>query len=150
MSMDRDAGGAELAIPDDAGRYAAAIAVLRRDGLARSADRLSYLSKLPDDEPDEPPIVAESLDALVSFLVAHRHLDPPAIGVTDDGLAEIVWRTLDEGIVKLDFLTTGWVRFAGISTGILEGDAGGSVSGVYPVDHAMAALAPFIEQVPAA
>ena len=150
MTIDRRTGGAELAVPDDPERYAEAIAALTRAGLAHAADRLSHLATLPDDEPDEPPIAPESLDCLVSFLVAHRHLAPPAIGVTDDGLAEIVWRTSDRGLVKLDFLPTGWVRFAGVSAGILDGDAAGSVSGIYPVEHAMAALTPFIEHVPAA
>ena len=90
-------------------------AALRESGLEQSADRLGYLLRLADEDPDEEPIAIESLRHLTSFLMDERHLGQPEIGVSPDGLALAQWRVTGNGILAMEFLGSGLIRFAGTS-----------------------------------
>ena len=89
------------------------IAELRLVGLDLAADRLSYLESLAGDDPDEPPILLESLRHLALFLVGERRLGNPQIGVSPDGLAGAQWRAENDDVVAMEFLADGLIRFRG-------------------------------------
>ena len=70
------------------------IDILRRFNLDATADRLTDLRTLVEDDPEESPMELESLRSLATFLMSEireRQLPEPEIGVTPDGLVEIAW-----------------------------------------------------------
>ncbi len=123
------------------------IAVLRLFGLDAIADRLSYLQQLVEDDPDEPSMSIESLRALALFLMSERQLPDPRIGVTPDGLAQIEWRFPTNGILAMEFLSSGLIRFAAISAPAQRGVERLSVNGTLPKDAALEAIRPFTSRL---
>ena len=77
----------------------------------------------------------ESLRRFAVFVLG-RHLPPPKIGTGPGGLAHAAWWA-DSGIMSMDFLPSGMVRFAAI----LE-DGGWKTSGVLPPDHMLVEIEP--------
>ena len=130
-----------------ANTHEAIVAVLRLFGLGAVADRLSYLRRLVDDDPDEPTIKIESLRALVNFLMSERHLPDPQIGVGPDGLAQIEWRITANGILAMEFLPSGLIRFAAISAPAQHGIERMSVNGTLPKDATLDAVRPFTSRL---
>ena len=124
------------------------IAVLRLFGLEKVTDRLDYLRGLTDDDPDEPPMDVESLRAMSLFLISERQLPEPEIGITPDGLIQTEWRTPPNGILAVEFLPSGLVRFAAISSPAQQGVDRLSLNGTLPKDEALAALRPFTALLP--
>ena len=117
---------------------------LRKSGLNAVADRLSWLQQLAADDPDERPMDVDSLRELAAFLVSERRLPHPQIGVSPDGLAQAEWRLPGAagdpeggGILALEFLRSGLIRFAGMSAGL-------RVSGTLSKAKALQAVQPFI------
>lgn len=97
---------------------------LRESGLEESADRVRYLQRLADEDPDEEPIAIASLRHLASFLVDERHLGQPEIGVSPHGVALAQWRVVGNGILAVEFMGSGLIRFAGTSgPGSLDGES---------------------------
>ena len=102
---------------------------LRKSGLSAVADRLCYMQQLAVDDPDERPMEVDSLRELAAFLLSERRLPHPQIGVSPDGLAQAEWRlpgTAGDpkggGILALEFLRSGLIRFAGLSAGLTVSD----------------------------
>ncbi len=115
-------------------------AALSESGLKESADRLGYLQRLADEDPDEEPIAIPSLRHLTSFLIDERHLGQPDIGVSSDGLALAQWRVTGNGILAMEFLDSGLIRFAGASgPGSQDGESL-RVSGTLPRTKALQAI----------
>lgn len=115
-------------------------AALRESGLDESADRLGYLQCLADEDPDEEPIAIASLRHLTSFLMDERHLGQPEIGVSPHGVALAQWRVLGSGILAMEFLGSGLIRFAGTSgPGSQDGESL-RVSGTLPRTKALQAI----------
>ena len=114
-------------------------------GMSSIVDRLTYLYKLAEDDPDEKPIVLESLRRFAIFLMSSRRLSDPQIGTSLDGFAHAVWRVSDYGILAMDFLPSGNVRFAAIIQPQKPGDQEWSVDDVLPPERMMRAIEPFIE-----
>ena len=113
---------------------------LRESGLEESADRLGYLQRLADEDPDEEPVVIPSLRHLTSFLMDQRHLGQPDIGVSPDGVALAQWCVAGNGILAMDFLGSGLIRFAGTSgPGSQDGESL-RVSGTLPKAKALQAI----------
>ncbi len=113
---------------------------LRASGLEESADRLGYLQRLADEDPDEEPIAIASLRHLTSFLMDERHLGQPEIGVSPHGVALAQWRVRGNGILAMEFLDSGLIRFAGTSgPGKQDGEAL-RVSGNLPRTKALQAI----------
>ena len=114
--------------------------VLRESGLEASADRLGYLQRLADEDPDEEPIAIASLRHLTSFLMDERHLGQPEIGVSPHGVALAQWRVMGNGVVAMEFLGSGLIRFAGTSgPGSQDGESL-RVSGTLPRTKALQAV----------
>ena len=115
-------------------------AALRESGLEQSADRLGYLERLADEDRDEEPIAIASLRHLTSFLMDERHLGQPEIGVSPDGVALAQWRVLGSGILAMEFLGSGLIRFAGTSgPGSQDGESL-RVTGTLPRTKALQAI----------
>ena len=124
------------------------IAVLRLFGLEDVANRLDYLRGLIADDPDETPMDVESLRAMALFLISERQLPDPQIGITPDGLMQTEWRTAPNGILAMEFLPSGSVRFAAVSAPAQRGVDRLSLNGTLPKDEALAALRPFTSLLP--
>ena len=115
-------------------------AALRESGLEQSADRLGYLQRLADEDPDEDPIAIASLRHLTSFLMDQRHLGQPDIGVSPDGVALAQWRVTGNGILAMEFLDSGLIRFAGASGSDSQDGESLRVSGTLPIAKALQAI----------
>ena len=119
------------------------VAVLRLFGLDAIADRLGYLRSLADDDPDESPIEIESLRAMALFIMRQRRLPDPRIGVTPGGLMQIEWQVPPNGILAMEFLPSGLIRFAAISAPVQRGENRLSVNGTLPTEEALRAVESF-------
>ena len=119
------------------------IAVLRLFGLEEVADRLGFLRGLADNDPAETAMDVESLRAMALFLMSERQLPEPEIGITPDGLMQTEWRTPPSGILALEFLPSGLIRFAALSAPAQPGVDRLRVNGTLPKAEAMAAVRPF-------
>ncbi len=120
---------------------------LRLFGLEDVADRLGYLHSLAGD-PDETPIEVESLRAMALFLMSERGLADPQIGITPDGLMQIEWRIPPNGILAMEFLPSGLIRFAAVSAPAQPEVDRLRVNGTLPKAEAMAAVQPFTSLLP--
>lgn len=120
------------------------IAFLRQFGSDKVADRLIYLRRLADIDPEEPSIEIESLRAMGLFLLSERQLPDPQIGVTPDGLMQIEWRFGKNGILAMEFLRSGLVRFAAISAPTQRGFEPQRVNGTLLKADAIEAVRSFI------
>ena len=117
---------------------------LRQAGLNESADRLIYLQRLADEDPDEEPLTIESLRELTTFLIDERELGDPQIGVSPDGVALAQWRVMGAGILAMEFLGSELIRFAGTSgPGSRDGESL-RVSGTLPKTKALQVVKPFL------
>ena len=125
---------------DTASMHEEIVGILRVFGLDAVADRLNYLRCLADDDPEEPSIEIESLRALACFLMSERQLPDPQIGVTPNGFIQIGWPVRSNGILAMEFLPSGLIRFAAISGPARIGDERLRVNGTLPKDKALAAI----------
>ena len=116
---------------------------LRLEGFEAAAERLSQLGSLVAENPDEPHLEIESVRALASFLMSEKQLPEPRIGVTPDGLVQIEWRVPTKGILAMEFLISGLIRFAAISAPAQPGIDRLSVHGTLPKDATLQAVSPF-------
>ena len=96
------------------------IEALRLADLGAIADRIDYLDRLDDDDPDEAPIQVDSLRRLASFLIEERALKKPRIGVSADGLMQIEWDLENDGILAMQFLSAGQIQFAAIAGSVSQ------------------------------
>ena len=119
------------------------IAIFRLFKLDAIADRLGYLRQLVEDDPDEPSMALESLRALAIFLISERQLPYPQVGITPNGLAQIEWRLPANGILAMEFLPSGLIRFAAISAPAQRGVERLSVNGTLHKEAALEAVRPF-------
>lgn len=120
----------------DAGSKEDVIALVRHFGLGLTADRLIYLDRLADDDPEEEYIELESMRHFANF-VLNRYLPVPKIGISPGGLIQAAWWAPD-GIMSMDFLPSGKVRFVAFLQ-----DSAWDVSGVLPLNLVMAKIEPF-------
>lgn len=123
------------------------VAELEAHGLGAAAERISYLLSLDDDDPDEAPIDRRSLGALAALLRGEPRLSRPRIGVGPDGLMHAEWAAARDGLLAMEFLPDGIVRFSGAFG---APDAGGlrpPVSGVLPSAAALAAVRPLVDLI---
>ena len=126
--------------------------VLREHDLAPVAGRLRLLRELADDAPEEPWMNVDSARELARFLLSERWLPCPQIGVSPDGLAHAEWAlpgddgdTSGSGILAMEFLDSGLIRFAAVSPPSTQGDVHRMrVNGTLPKTEAVQAVQPFI------
>ena len=121
---------------DNADSKAEIITLVRISGLNSTADRLAYLDMLARDDPEEETIELESLRRFAVFALG-RHLPGPKIGVSSEGLIHTAW-WVDNGILSMDFLPSGEIRFSAILQ-----DVQWSAKGVMPPDRMLAKIRRF-------
>ena len=120
--------------------FAEMTASLRNSALEESAGRLGHLQRLADEDPDEEPVGIASLRHLTSFLLDERHLGQPEIGVSPDGVALAQWRVMGNGVLAMEFLDSGLIRFAGTSGPTSQDGESLRVSGTLPRAKALQAV----------
>ena len=114
-------------------------------GLDKVVERLRHLRSLDDDlANDEQPMNLESLRALATLLVERPELPKPGIGVSDDGMLQIEWDIVPEGMVVMAFMSSGAINFAAASGPVELGRARPEVHGSAAYRDALAALTPFM------
>ena len=102
------------------------MSVLEIYGCEAAASRIQEFLAIRDEDPDEPPIIRESLLSLVHFLIQEPKLLPPVVSSDLDGLMEIEWHLLDNGdlntlwgrgngVVSLKFLKSGNIQYVALS-----------------------------------
>ena len=107
-------------------------------GLDSTAKRLSYLNKLVEENHEETPMGAASLRWFADF-VTKKQLPEPKIGLNPDGSIHGIWWADDhDGILTMDFLPSGEIRYAAVLQ-----DSGWSVSDVSPPSRMMEKIEPF-------
>ena len=134
------------------------VAALRESRLDTVSDRLNSLRQLIAEDPDEPPIVLESLRSLALFLISNQNLLAPEIGSDPEGLVEAEWRIPSEGgrikpcepfwgqgngIVAMKFSPSGLVRYVALSGPAGRGTERLRASGTLPRESIMDWLQPF-------
>ena len=129
-----------IQVPVEIDTRAEVTEVLRQSGLEESADRLGYLLRLAYKDPDEEPIAISSLRHLTSFLMDERHLGQPEIGVSPLGVALAQWRVMGNGVLAVEFLDSGLIRFAGTSGPASRDGQSLRVSGALPKTKALQAI----------
>ena len=77
------------------------------------------------------------------FIMSERNLLDPRIGVTPEGLIQIEWRVLDNGVLAMVFLPSGLIRFAAVSGPNQPETDRWSVNGTLPKDGTLSAVEPF-------
>ena len=125
----------------------AIITVLRRGGLDAVADRLSYLHRLVEDDQDEPSINLDSLRKLALFLLTEQQLGNPQIGVNPDGLTQAEWPVGEKGVLAMEFLPSGFIRFVAISAPAQRGVECKRVSGTLSKSETLNAIRPFTDRL---
>ena len=121
--------------------------LLRDSGFKQTADRLSDLQRLAKHDPDEPSMMIDSLKALVGFLTTERSLPDPEIGINPNGLAQIEWRIPPNGILAMEFLPTGLIRFAAVSASIQDNEKRLRVNGTLPKGEVLDAIRSFTSSI---
>ena len=127
--------------------------VLREHDLGAVVDRLRYLRQLAADDPDEPPMQTDSLREMARFLLTERGLPHPQIAVSPDGLAHAEWvlpgeagATENDGMLAMEFLGSGFTRFAAVSAKPTHGDTDRRrVNGTLPTFEVVQAVQPFTD-----
>lgn len=128
---------------DTAGTPEEIIGVIKTLGRDAVADRLAYLRELVEEDPVEPPMDLESLRAMALFLMSERKLPDPQIGVDPDGIMQIQWRVPSDGLLAMEFLPKGLIRFAAVSEPATPGVERLRVSGALPKAETLDAVQPF-------
>lgn len=123
------------------------VAVLRLTGQHRLADRVEYLHRLVEDDPDEPSIVFPSLRELALFLVSERRFGEPEIGLSPDGFLQAEWPLQGGGVLVMNFLPDGIIQFAAVAKSVIAGAQFRRVNGTLPKDEALSTVRPFTSSV---
>ena len=135
---------------DSAATASAIVAILRAQSRQTVADRIDYLHALASNDPEEQPIAVESLRRLARFLLSHRGLSDPEVGVTPNGFAQVEWTLPDvsaaqagNGLLAMEFLPSALVRFAAVSAPYRPGVDRLTVHGILGVDETFDAVRAF-------
>ena len=158
-AVDRDPNAPWQGELAGASSAAAIVEILRSRGRRLIADRIQYLHQLAVDEPEESPIVVDSLRYLAFFLLRYRRLADPEVGISPNALAQVEWTLPDvshnhagNGLLAMEFLPSGMIRFAALSAPFSSGSPGSpgspgvdrlTVHGTLPAAEAMDAVRAF-------
>ena len=122
-----------------------AITILGRNGFQTCASRLTYLKSMIDEEPDGKPMEMNSLRMAASFIIENRQVPNPQITVSHEGLIYLRWQFGPDGVLGMEFLPSGLIRF----TAILHNSDSNrrSVNGVMMPSDVMRAIKPFYDKL---
>ncbi|HAY22797.1 hypothetical protein [Desulfobacca acetoxidans] len=89
-----------------------AIAIARRAGFEKTADRLGKLLLFQEeDETEKEPLSLLSMKHLIEFLIKHSGLREPSIVVTNEGRLKAIWELSESQIFWIEFYPSGDVRY---------------------------------------
>ena len=136
----------------------ALINYLRRLGRIDVANRIQKFIDILDEDPEEPPIVLESLRSLVIFIAQQPNLVPPIVGSDPQGLMELEWHLKDtgdpnsiwgrgNGVVSLKFLESGNIQFVALSGPFREGFKREESQGASRKEEVMESLGAFAPRI---
>jgi hypothetical protein len=150
-------------VVDDANIFAAEsgaalTAYLRDQGSGLVADCIDKYLNILAEEPDEAPIVIDSLRSLVSFVLMSPTLRTPIVGSDPEGLMELEWHLPDNGnpdsfwgrgngVVSLKFLTSGLVQYVALSGPHQKGVVRLQTQGVSTKEYMLRSLGEFTSKI---
>lgn len=127
---------------------------LRAHGRERVANRLRYLQELARLYPEEQPMDFDSLRHMAHFLLEQEQLPEPQVSVSPNALVQVEWRLPDtsdnqagDGLLAMEFLCNGMIRFAALSTPYREGIDRLTAHGTLPTAETMDAVRPFTARI---
>lgn len=120
------------------------VETIRSFGLTVIADRLVYLHKLIEDDPDEIPINLKSLQKFALFIMQQQLLPNPLISVSSDGFVHVEWQAGSKGIMIMVFLPSDFVRFVSIYRPS-ENEDEWNVRGTLPTNRIVDAVKIFVD-----
>lgn len=123
------------------------ISVLKKSGLHRAAKRITYLSSLHREDPDEPEIDLASLKQMVSTIISNPILRRPNLTLTEFGHIHAEWPTTLGGRVVMTFLPSGLADYAAISEAATQGSEIKRVNGRHFVAEAINAVRWFTDRI---
>ena len=122
--------------------------ILDRAGFESIADRLRYLAKITDEDPEDLPLDIESLRSSILFMNENRQMPSPQIMASSTGLVYLRWVVGDdEGVLGMEFTSSHMIRFTAILHALDHNPERNSVSGILPHNHIMNAVRPFIDKL---
>ncbi len=122
------------------------LAILSATPLRWLSSRLNELLRFEEDEPDAPPMDIESMRNMVLFLWQRTDLPTPEISTSPKGLASCEWQLRQDGILAMEFLARGMVRYACVSAEIDEMGERERANGVTTRKNASGVVSSFFEE----
>lgn len=128
------------------------MSILKHVGLVTIAKRLTYLKEITDEDDEEldgKPIMLESLRMSAIFLIENvleNRMPSPQITVSYEGLIYLRWKS-EQGVLGMEFQTSGLIRFAAIIYGSDSGSQRPSVSGTLLPEDMLNAVKPITDQL---
>jgi len=122
------------------------LAILSATPLRWLSSRLNELLRFEEDEPDAPPMDIESMRNMVLFLWQRTDLLTPEISTSPKGLASCEWQLRQDGILAMEFLARGMVRYACVSAEIDEMGERERANGVTTRKNASSVVSSFFEE----
>ena len=87
--------------------------VFKKLNMGDIADSLKEINDTIEDDPDEDPIVLDSLKKMSCFVIKYKPQNF-IIGVASTGFIRLEWRLPLNGILAIEFLTSSLIRYAAI------------------------------------
>ena len=87
--------------------------VFKKLNMGDIADSLKEINDTIEDDPDEDPIVLDSLKKMSFFVIKYKPQNF-IIGVASNGFIRLEWRLPLNGILAIEFLTSSLIRYAAI------------------------------------
>ena len=131
---------------------------LREKGKEAVAVQIEEHLRAIAEDPDEPPIVTESLWSLASFVLMTPQLKTPLVGSAPGGLMELEWHLEDDGnpngywgrgngVVSLRFLASGLVHYVALSGPYRNGEERLSKRGESTRRYVLRSLGEFVPRI---
>ena len=123
------------------------VAATRLGGWNTISDKLTDIHNLIAEETEKGPMELESLRNLILFITNNHKLQNPEIGITPSKFAYAEWRISNRGILSMEFLPDGKVRFAAILRTLESKSQRWSVNGEMPPVHMLNAISIFLDEL---
>jgi len=120
--------------------------IIETMGFRKITNRLRYLHEITmDDDPDEPPMLVDSLIEMALFISQYGRILPyPQIGICPDGSLQIEWHSMPASAI-INFMPDGSVEFAGV---LENQNLPLRLQGSGSKENAMQMILPFLRAIP--
>ena len=137
QDLGQSSPGTDAAIVDQV------VHLLRQSERSAVADRIGFLQRLSEEDPEEPGLNCDSLRSLTDLLLARPQLPQPGISTSPDGVLLAQWRIPSHGLMTFEFLPDGRIQFAAISAPANHPGEREMVYGTLPPNETLAAVGLF-------